>query len=89
MATPVRGQIVVYADANFQGAFRVIFNDCPTLVPDGFNDKISSFVIVSGDWRFYQDVNYGGQYAPVLGPGAYPWVVEVGIPNDQISSLRC
>lgn len=53
------------------------------------NDEISSFVVVSGTWKFYRHSNFrvglGGEY----GPGAYRWVEAVGIKNDQVSSLRC
>jgi hypothetical protein len=53
-----------------------------------FNDKISSFVIVSGQWQFFRDINYTGPASGVYGPGVYNWVESVGIPNDSISSVR-
>ena len=89
MATPVRGQIVVYEDINMRGNYRVIFNEESDLRAVGLNDTVSSFVVVSGNWKFYQNINYDGQYAPTFGPGYYPNAAQAGIPNDQASSLRC
>jgi len=89
MAEPVRGQIVVYQDLNMLGDSRVIFNECPDLRPTGLNDQISSFVVLSGTWTFYLDINYGTQVGQTYGPGYYPNVGQAGLPNDQISSLRC
>jgi hypothetical protein len=56
-------------------------------VGDFWNDKISSIIVVSGTWRFYEHANLGGQFWD-LGPGYYHWVEEVGIPNDIISSFQ-
>jgi hypothetical protein len=53
-----------------------------------WNDKVSSFVIVSGSWQFFQDLNFRGQRAGPLGPGLYPWVEDFGIDNDSLSSIR-
>nr|WP_243695779.1 beta/gamma crystallin family protein [Rhodovulum marinum] len=89
MPIPVRGQIVLYQHANLRGASRHVFNECNRLTDLNFNDTVSSFVVLSGYWRFYQHANYGGCYAPILGPGIYNSCRHFGIPNDQISSLRC
>ncbi|UEM22759.1 beta/gamma crystallin family protein [Skermanella mucosa] len=83
------GQIKVYRDFNMQGQSLVINDACPDLRPTGLNDQISSFVVVSGAWIFYQDINYQSQVGRIYGPGSYPNVAQAGLPNDQISSLRC
>ncbi|MCC5465559.1 beta/gamma crystallin-related protein [Pelosinus baikalensis] len=53
-----------------------------------WNDKISSMVISSGVWQFFQHAHYQGAYW-VLGPGYYRWVEAANIPNDIISSFKC
>jgi hypothetical protein len=68
-------------------SFRTSFN--VTFVGDRMNDKISSFIIYSGRWQFFQDINFGNPYPPILGPGQYFFVNDIGIPNDQISSYKC
>jgi Beta/Gamma crystallin len=56
-------------------------------VGDWWNDKISSLVVISGTWRFYEHWHYEGRYWD-LSPGYYRWVVDAGIPNDIISSFQ-
>jgi Beta/Gamma crystallin len=88
----IKGQIIVYAHANEHGPEKTIFNceDNLNATDDNyFNDKVSSFVIVSGQWKFFQNLNYDVQmgYTTTLGPGVYNYVGTFGIGNDQISSL--
>ena len=56
-------------------------------VGDGWNDRISSIIVVSGKWRFYEHSNYGGA-SWELGPGYYANLSTVNIPNDTISSFK-
>ena len=86
------GHIIVFQHANFRGHHRHVFGMERNLNhPEDrtLNDKISSFVVVSGTWKFYRHSNFidglGGEY----GPGTYRWVEAVGVQNDQVSSLRC
>lgn len=86
------GHIIVFEHSNFRGHHRHIFgweHNLNHSVDRSLNDKISSFVVVSGTWKFYRGLNYrralGGEY----GPNTYRWVESVGIKNDQVSSLRC
>ncbi len=53
------------------------------------NDKISSIVVISGIWQFYRHINLKEKIGPLLKPGYYPWVVDIGIQNDHISSFEC
>lgn len=53
------------------------------------NDKISSIVIVSGIWQFYRNINLNQELGPPLKPGYYPFVENIGIQNDHISSFEC
>jgi hypothetical protein len=85
-------QIVLYEKRDFgSGAagFRVIFTDVPNLERHDFNNKVSSFVIVKGTWRFYTGKAYDGEKSKRLGPGLYANVEAVGIDNNRVSSLKC
>jgi hypothetical protein len=55
-----------------------------------YNDTISSVVVVSGKWRFYEHANFGGRHFD-LSPGYYPSVAAAtGNPpwNDRITSFE-
>ena len=93
--------LIVYVDANFGGLHTHIFEttaDFTQLALGGvgggiagnWNDKVSSFVIVSGVWQFFKDINFGPAPLPPkgLGPGLYSYVEHFGIDNDSISSVR-
>lgn len=97
-------EIIIYVDINFGGLHTHIFDTVADFTAlsltgvntgisaEGFtwNDIVSSFVIVSGQWQFFKDTNFGFQQGnPAgLGPGLYPWVEQVGIDNDSLSSVR-
>jgi hypothetical protein len=84
-------EIVLFQHKNFRGAHKHLYGSEANLAsPDDnfFNDKISSFVITSGSWQFYRDVNFTGPASVVFAPGRYNWVESVGINNDSISSVR-
>ena len=76
----------VYADPNFSGQSVSFRNDMPNLGSAGWNDKISSIRIPSGEtWEMCQDVDYrnhcqvlSGDVTDLRGMG---W-------NDRISSMR-
>ena len=80
-------EVAIYQHIDFGGA-----NERTNLnyyyVGDWWNDQISSIVVVSGIWEFFQHHHYEGQKW-TLRPGYYRWVVDAGIPNDIISSFRC
>lgn len=86
------GHIIVFQHANFRGAHRHIFcmesnlNHCEDR---SLNDKISSFVVISGTWKLYRHSNFRVQLGREYGPGEYRWVGSAGVQNDQVSSLRC
>jgi hypothetical protein len=83
--------VILFQHANFDGSHKHIFRAEPNLgalIFPGMNDQVSSFVILEGNWQFFIDKNYVGQVGGLLGPGVYPWVGDIFIPNDKISSLR-
>ncbi len=80
--------IVLFTDRDFQGGSGTFTTSVPNLVNFNLNDTISSLKILDGLWEFYRDVDFQNSYGVVLGPGDYSWVEDVGIPNDDMSSLR-
>ncbi|MCA1360580.1 beta/gamma crystallin family protein [Bradyrhizobium sp. IC3069] len=88
-------ECVIFEDRNFDGAAYQTFGDIRSLknVPKGmgglgnWSDETSSIRIMSGTWRFFEHVDFGGQ-SWVLGPGDYPWVPDQGIPDNSISSIQ-
>lgn len=86
------GHVIVFQHANFRGHHRHIFGMERNLnhpEDTSLNDQISSFVVLSGLWRFYRHSNFGEVTGSIYPPGAYKWVEAVGAMNDQVSSLRC
>jgi len=91
-----RGRILVFEHRNFEGCAKDISLGSPnlSLSEDGFfDDQVSSFIIASGNWMFYKHSGFRSPYMRagrplVLGPGQYPSVESLGIPEDDISSLK-
>jgi hypothetical protein len=85
MAVP---HIILFSDAGFHGAHKHVSET--TFFLDDFNDVLSSFIILEGTWKFFENAGWDGQTGPDggLGPGVYPWVGNVGIANDAVSSLQ-
>jgi hypothetical protein len=90
------GRIILFEDKNFGGKSMEIQRGAPNLSEYkeiNFNDRISSFVIVDGNWSFYRNTQFNepffhGNKPMVLKPGAYSWVEDLGIKDDEISSLK-
>lgn len=76
--------ITVYQHTNFQGASRTYNGVVANLVPEGWNDVISS-ARVSGNWEVCTDANFGGRCQVFDADVAN--VVPLGL-NDVISSIR-
>jgi hypothetical protein len=57
-----------------------------TYIGDDWNDEISSIIVHSGTWRFYEDVDYGGAYID-LGPGYHNDLHAMGW-GDKITSYK-
>ena len=92
----IPGRIILFEDENYCGRSIDIVHSNPdlsTFKDASFDDRTSSFVILSGNWSFYQKPGYDspfmhGQVPLVLGPGTYIHVVDYGIQDNQISSLK-
>lgn len=48
--------------------------------------NISSIIVYSGHWQFFD--SEGTSLSPILGPGHYARVADIGIANDKISSFK-
>jgi hypothetical protein len=86
------GEVIVFEHSNFRGRHRHIYameNNLNHPSDRAMNDRISSFVVVSGTWKFYQHSNFRAPLGGAFTPGAYKWVEAVGVRNDQISSMKC
>lgn len=88
------GNCVVYKDRNFTGDRLGVAGNIPNLKTvnrggwfEDWNDEISSIIIYSGRFRFFEHVDFGGQ-SWELGPGEYPWVSDQGIFDNCISSIE-
>jgi len=79
-------QIVAFDNDGLLGDHIHIFGDTPDLGKWG--NSISSMVIVSGHWEFFDEENFKGTRITELGPGVYLHVKEHGIKDNSISSIR-
>lgn len=90
------GRIILFENEDFCGkSINVVHaqTDLSLFKEGNFNDRTSSITILSGNWSFYRDPNFGSPFthrsAPlVLGPGSYRSISDLGIEDNQISSLR-
>ena len=53
-----------------------------------WDNSISSMVILSGHWEFFDSKNFQGTRMNELGPGTYLSVKDHGIKDNSISSIR-
>jgi hypothetical protein len=82
--------LIVFSEKNLQGRHWHVFGDIPHIGDVAFtwDDNISSFVVLAGRWQFYRGRHFNEPVGEPLGPGVYPSVTDVGIPNDAVSSIR-
>jgi Beta/Gamma crystallin len=92
-------EIVLFIDANFGGLHTHIYQSTPDFtqlarggvnsgINGNWNDIVSSFIIESGRWQVFRDINFRVNQGGILGPGHYSFVEDFGIDNDSISSVR-
>jgi Beta/Gamma crystallin len=95
----IMAELIIYIDANFGGLHTHLFESTPDFtqlalggvgsgINGNWNDRVSSFVIVSGHWTFFKDIHFSFQQGGILGPGLYSFVQNFGIDNDALSSVR-
>jgi hypothetical protein len=79
-------QIVAFDNEDFLGDHIHIFGNMRDLGKWG--NSISSMVILSGTWEFFDDEDFKGTKMGDLGPGMYADVTKHGLKNNSISSVR-
>lgn len=92
ITVPEGYQVEVFQHNDFAGTKLTFEASDSCLVNDNFNDEVSSVVVtklVKEVVTVYQDCNFGG-YSVALEPGRYTLnqLVELGIDNDDVSSLK-
>jgi Beta/Gamma crystallin len=83
--------VILFEHANYHGAHKHVLRDEANLNASDdhfFNDKVSSFIVFSGQWEFFRDYDFQNPYGVVLSKDIYSFVENVGIKNDDMSSLR-
>jgi hypothetical protein len=78
-------EIVAFDNEGLLGDHTHIFGNTTDLGKWG--NSISSMVILSGRWEFFDEENFKGTRTE-LGPGVYVKVQERGINDNSISSMR-
>lgn len=79
-------QIIAFDNENFLGDHTHVLGDMKDL--GRWGNSISSMVILSGTWDFFDDEDFKGTKIATLGPGMYPQVADKGIKDNSISSIR-
>ena len=79
-------QIVAFDNEGLLGDHIHIFGDVVDLGKWG--NSISSIVILSGHWEFFDDEKFTGTKMGELGPGTYLNVKDKGFKDNSISSIR-
>jgi hypothetical protein len=79
-------QIVAFDNEDFLGDHIHIFGPMRDLGKWG--NSISSMVILSGTWEFFDDEGFTGTSMGTLGPGSYADVTTHGLKHNSISSVR-
>jgi hypothetical protein len=79
-------QIVAFDNEGLLGDHIHIFGNTTDLGKWG--NSISSMVILSGRWEFYDGKDFQGTKMGELGPGMYLTVKDHGIKDNSISSIR-
>jgi hypothetical protein len=70
-------QIVAFDNEDFLGNHLHIFGNTKDL--GKWDNSISSMVILSGTWEFFDDENFTGTSMGTLGPGTYADVTKHGL----------
>ena len=86
LAIPAAAQVVFYEHDGFGGRSFEVDRQLANFERAGFNDRVSSVVVLSGRWEMCTDRRFQGRCV-VVRPGRYPSMNAVGL-NDSISSVR-
>lgn len=79
-------QITFHEDENFQGRSFTSQERVRNFERIGFNDRVSSVVVVGQRWELCDNARFDGN-CKVVRPGQYPSLAAMGM-NDRVSSAR-
>jgi hypothetical protein len=79
-------QIIAFDGNDFTGDHTHVVGDMRRL--GKWDNSISSIIILSGTWDFFDDEDLTGTKMVTLGPGKYPRVTDKGLKDNSISSIR-
>jgi hypothetical protein len=79
-------QIIAFDGNDLTGDHTHLVSDIGRL--GKWENSISSLIILSGSWEFFDDDDFTGTKMATLGPGVYPRVTEKGLKDNSISSIR-
>ena len=81
-------EVIIFEHANFEGDQQRVKESVPNV--HSWNDKISSVIVKSGTWQFFEHENYGSPSSKIVGPGFYEYVEtpEFNIRNDNITAIK-
>ena len=80
------GRIVAFENEDFLGDHLHLFGTMKDLGKWG--NSISSLVILSGTWEFFDDEHFTGTSMGTPRPGTYADVTKHGLKHNSISSVR-
>jgi hypothetical protein len=90
-ADPVAAHIILFEHAQFRGSHEHVFQKLDNLGAgddNSFDNITSSIVVLAGTWWTFGEASQQRQFKTFLGPGLYPRLDGVNIPNDDVSSLE-
>jgi hypothetical protein len=79
-------QIVAFDNEDFLGDHIHIFGNMKDL--GKWDNSISSMIVLSGTWEFFDDDDFEGSKMATLGPGMYPKITDKGLKDNSVSSIR-
>ncbi len=84
--------IMLFKDSQFRGPMIYAVGPIADLGSYGFDDAVSSIIVVRGNWTVYRDARFGGtayQVSASGGPNGDRRYRDSGpFPNDVLSSLQ-
>ncbi|HEV3468965.1 MAG TPA: beta/gamma crystallin-related protein [Pyrinomonadaceae bacterium] len=86
-------KVTLFQDANFGGKYLTLQQAASNLKNQNFNDMTTAVLVCSGNWRLFQNADFGGMFWDVKenggpnGDGLYPNSSSWGGKNDSISSV--
>lgn len=83
---PAAAQLVVYEQEGFAGRSFTTNEEVRNFRGQGFNDRVSSAIVLRDRWEVCDDIRFGGRCV-ILRRGRYPSFGAMGL-SDRVSSVR-